>query len=91
MSGGVVSYVTPQVNMPYVAMQAALGKRSRGVRLNAPTIPILNPLPQNIILIHGMDMEPVRVDAQEISDGVEELRQRLASEPAPLNRLVCAA
>lgn len=77
MSGGVVHFFKYGLNVPYLTMQVGLGKEQ--VR----EVPLLNPLAQNVVLIHGVDIMPVVVDVRELEDCTEALERRRAALRAP--------
>jgi hypothetical protein len=61
MSGGAIHYNRDmKINFPYLAVQAGLDE------LRHLQEPIMNPLPQGVVLIHGMDTEPVLVPVEKI-------------------------
>lgn len=61
MSGGAIYYnKDPRINFPYLAVRAGMDELSLAME------PIMNPLPQGVVLIHGMDTEPVLVPLEDI-------------------------
>lgn len=72
MSGGTISF-PHRVNMPYIAVKAALGEP-----LDIQ-VPILNPFPTDVYLIHGMDVIPVVVPIREVDRLAENLARRIAA------------
>jgi len=77
MSGGVVHFFEYGLNVPYLTMQVGLGtEQDMG-------LPMLNPLAQNVVLIHGVDILPVVVDVRELEGCTEALEKRRATLRAP--------
>jgi carbamoyl-phosphate synthase large subunit len=75
MSGGIVHFPQSGFNVGQIVTRLALG-RSLGY-----STPVLNPCPNDTVLIHGMDVEPV----------VSTMKEVLAYESALADRLAAGA
>lgn len=86
MSGGVIHYTNSgEANFPYMVLQAALDEwpESEPARRN--------PLPQDVTLIHGMDIEPVVIPTGQVQACQEALeRRRTAARGLPAAPRVAA-
>lgn len=87
MSGGIIYHVTSEHNLAHIAVRVALGE------MPPLASPLLNPLPQDVVLVHGMDMEPVLMDMKEVDHCLETLERRRAKShayasdaPGPISR-----
>jgi hypothetical protein len=69
-SSGIVHSHTDGHNFPYLAVQVALGEQPR------MELPLLNPLNQDMVLIHGIDIIPVVADLVELDRCEKDLERR---------------
>ena len=72
-SGSVAVYAAGGVNMPYISVKVALGEMQ-----DLPA-PLVNPSPEGVVSVHGMDIEPVITNMGYINRFEEELRSRRMS------------
>ncbi len=70
MSGGIILYAQRGLNMPYLAVQLALGEKPN---LSAP---VLNPLPNGIVCVRGLDTKPILTTMAETERRSRELEER---------------
>lgn len=77
MSGGVICCVAPGINAPYLAVQVALGEEP------VKEVPLFNLVPQDTVLTHGVDMEPVLWNIQQMEGYAQALQRRRAALDAP--------
>lgn len=75
--GSVIHMFSQGVNLPYLAVQVAMGRRPKA------QTPLLNPLPQDLILIHGIDIEPLVLSREAVLRKVLALEQRKGAWSGP--------
>ncbi|HEY8489716.1 MAG TPA: carboxylate--amine ligase [Dehalococcoidia bacterium] len=68
------------LNMPYLVVKLAFGEE-------LPALPVrVNPLPEGLLWIRGMDMEPVLTDVRTVDGFEQQFRSLAAALPVPEGR-----